>query len=422
MRTPILTGYLAAIFVVSNAWAGNWGQFRGPQGNGISDETNIPTKWDEKTNVKWKVPLPGPGNSSPMVWDDKVYVTCAPEGTADRGVYCFDRQTGNLLWQKLVQGDTPTELTHSTNPYCGSSPAVDADGVVVWQGGAGLIAYDHAGREMWHTDLGPFRHIWGYGSSPVIFYDKIILNFGPGKRSFLAAYDRKTGKEQWISEQPGGDDGVEETNGKANWTGSWSTPLLVQVNAHPQILVSMPHQVQAHDPKDGKLLWYCKGLTDLVYTSVVAGPEAGFAMSGYTGDAIGFKLGGEGDVTASNRLWEGPGPNPQRIGSGVVVGNDAYIVNENGVAACFDPISGQEKWKDRLCENSVWGSVIAVESRLYVTDQGGITYVFAARPDKLELISKNPLGDTSNSTPAFSNGQVFVRTYQHLWCIAESTR
>jgi outer membrane protein assembly factor BamB len=396
--------------------AADWPAFRGPGLNGVSDETGLPLTWSADKNVRWKTPLPAPGNSSPIVSRDRVFVTCATDEGKHRGLYCFDRRDGRMLWQRAVEFDEP-DLTHATNPYCGSSPAADGRHVVAWHGSAGLHCYDYDGQLLWSRDLGAFRHIWGYGSSPVFYGDSILLNCGPGARTFVTAVDRRTGETRWRVDEPGGDEGQEQPGQKPKWIGSWSTPVVAKVGESDQILVSLPHHVQAYDPRDGKVLWSCDGLGDLVYTSVLVGEGIGVAMGGYHGPAIGFKLGGSGNVTGANRLWHVTAQNPQRIGSGVIVGDHVYMVNEPGIVQCLELETGQEVWKDRLGGEKVWASIVAAEGRLYVTDEAGTTCVFAPNPQRLEVLARNEVGEPTNSTLAVSDGQIFLRTFEHLLCI-----
>jgi outer membrane protein assembly factor BamB len=410
-----------ALFLVlaSNAHvatAADWPAFRGPALTGVSDETGVPLKWSSDKNIRWQAPLPGPGNCSPIVSRNRVFVTCATDKGRHRGLYCFDRGDGKLLWERIVDFDEP-DPTHDTNPYCGSSPAADGTRVVVWHGSAGLHCYDYDGKPLWSRDLGTFRHIWGYGSSPVFYRDSILLNCGPGERTFVTAIDRHNGKTLWQVDEAGGDEGNVRRGENPKWIGSWSTPIVTSVAGRDQVLVSLPHHVQAYDPNDGKILWSCDGLGDLVYTSVLIGDGVGVAMSGYGGPAIGFKLGGSGNVTETNRLWHVTAPNPQRIGSGVILDGCIFMVNEPGLVQCLDVKTGKELWKDRLGGEKVWASIVAAEGRLYVTDEGGVTYVFAPNPEKLDLLAKNSVGEPTNSTLAISDGQLFLRTFEHLICI-----
>ncbi|MDA1141879.1 MAG: PQQ-binding-like beta-propeller repeat protein [Planctomycetota bacterium] len=401
--------------------AGDWPQYRGPSGNGHSTETGLPLEWGPEKNIKWRAPLPGPGNSSPIVLGQRVFVTVAIENGKHRHLYCFDRKDGKQLWVKTVEFDG-NEPTHNTNPYCGSSPAADEERVVVWHSSAGLFCYDHEGKELWKRDLGKFAHIWGYGASPVIYKDKVILNCGPGERTFVITLDKKTGKTVWQTDEPGGASGLEKRNPndkQAPWLGSWSTPQVVTVGGKDSVFVAMPHHIQAYDPDSGEVVWKCSGLGDLAYCDPMFGKDGGVAMSGYTGPAIGFKLGGTGDVTESHRLWRSTSKNPQRIGSGVIIGNHLFMANEPGIAQCIELETGKELWKARLPGGNVWGSILHAEGRLYVTNQAGSTLVISPNPSELEILKVNHLNERSNSTPAFSDGEIFLRTFKAVYCVSK---
>lgn len=406
---------VVCLALISNTRAEDWPAFRGAKGDGVSNEKYAPLTWGPEKNIKWKAPLPGPGNSSPIVSGQRVFLTCAKEEGRDRGTYCYDRNTGSLLWSKHVRYEEK-DLTHGTNPYCGSSPAADGKRVVVWHGSAGLYCYDYDGNELWKRDLGEFKHIWGYGQSPVFHGEKIILNCGPGERTFVTAIDAKDGKTLWQVDEPGGATGEK---GNTEWIGSWSTPTIAKIDGRDQILVSLPYHLNAYDPADGKILWTVDGLGKLVYTSVVVGDGVGVAMSGFHGPAMGFKLGGSGNVTESSRLWLNKERQPQRIGTGIIIGKHLYMVNEQFIAQCIEIETGKDVWQSRIPQGALWGSPVLVDGRMYVTNQNGTTIVFKPNTEKFELLAENALDERSNSTPAISNGQMFVRTFKHLYCIEE---
>jgi outer membrane protein assembly factor BamB len=403
--------------MAASAMAGDWPAFRGPNGNGVAQEDKAPLRWSPDKNVRWKVSLPGPGNSSPIVSRGHVFVTCAEDQGKKRNLYCFDRRTGKQLWVRTVEFPT-VEPTHRSNPYCASTPVADGARVVVWHGSSGVFCYNFAGKELWKKDLGEVRNEWGYGSSPILHRGKVILNFGPGDRAFLAALDLKTGKLLWKYDEPGGSSAIDKKN-----IGSWSTPIVSKVGGNDQILCSMLTRVVACDPKTGACLWFFEGLAeekvDLVYASPVISDGIGVAFTGWVnGPTIGFKLGGAGDVTASNQLWLEK--QPQRIGSGVVVDERLYIVNAGpGTAQCMDCRTGKVLWTERLDGGESWGSIVLAAGRLYVTSRRGVTSVFQPNPEKFELLAMNDLGEATNATPAISDGQIFLRTDGHLYCIAD---
>ncbi|MCP3692949.1 MAG: PQQ-binding-like beta-propeller repeat protein, partial [Planctomycetaceae bacterium] len=167
------------LLITSSLGAENWPGWRGPQGIGTTTETGFPLQWSQEKNIRWRVALPGPGNSTPIVWQDRVFVTCATDKGKQRSLICFDRKTGKQQWKQSVAYEA-VEVTHKTNPQCASSPVTDGQQVVAWFGSAGLCAYTMEGKQLWKRDLGKFDHIWGTASSPIIFEDLVILNGGPG--------------------------------------------------------------------------------------------------------------------------------------------------------------------------------------------------------------------------------------------------
>jgi outer membrane protein assembly factor BamB len=394
--------------------AADWPEFRGAQRDGTSPGTNFPLTWGPDKNIKWRAPLPQPGNSSPIVSKGRVFITCAEDAHGTRrSLYCFDVKDGKKLWAQTVAYEQ-LDPTHQRNPYCASTAAADGQRIVVWHGSAGVHCYDYDGKEIWSRDLGTFRHIWGYASSPIIYGDSIILNCGPGARSFVIALNRSTGKTLWQTDEPGG---AEDRGPGGKWVGSWASPVVTKVDGNDQIIVPQSHHVNAYDPKTGAIVWTCGGTGDLAYSDVMVGDEIAVAASGYGGAAIGFKLGGSGDVTDSNRLWRDE-RNPQRIGTGVVIGGHLFMVSEPGLS-CIEMSTGREIWKHRYADQTFWGSVVCAGDRLYVTSQKGTTIVCAADSKEFRELATNDLSEASNSTPALSDGQIFLRTAKALYCIAD---
>jgi outer membrane protein assembly factor BamB len=394
--------------------AENWPCWRGPRGDGTSAEKDLPTTWSAQENVRWKVKLPGPGNSSPIVWGGRIFLTQSldKKGT-ERAVQCFDRADGKLLWHQSIpfKGEEPT---HDTNPYCAATPVTDGERVIASHGSAGVVCYDFEGKQLWHRDLGPFIQVWGNAASPILYGDLVILNCGPGERTFLLAMDKKTGKDVWKCEEPGGKSGLK---GQNDWIGSWSTPRVLPVEGKDQLIMSWPNAVKAHDPKTGEVIWSCRGLTPLAYTSPVTTPDVVVAMSGFNGSALAVKTGGQGDVTDTHRLWLHDKRNPQRIGSGVILGEHLYMVNAGpNTIQCIELKTGKDLWEGRRLGKAFWASLVHADGKLYATDQEGDTYVLAAKPE-FEQLSQNRLGEHTNASLAISDGDLYIRTYEHLWCI-----
>ncbi len=415
MRTNllfVLFGTLLTCRCLPLALADDWPQFRGPGGRGISGETGLPLKWGLDRNIRWRAELPEPGNNgSPIVSQDAVFLAVATDEGRQRSLHCYDRDTGELRWTRTVSFDGE-EPTHSTSHYAGSTPAADGERVVVWHSSAGMHCYDYNGKLLWSRDLGSYVHIWGYGASPVFYQNLVINNCGPGERQRVVALDKNTGEIVWQAEEPGG------TSGRVKpWIGSWSTPVMASVGGRDQMLVSLPHHVNAYDPLTGKSPWRRDGLGKLVYTSCLIGDGVAVAMGGYHGPAIGFQLNDLDDTNEPRLLWRVE-KNEQRIGSGVILGEHMFMVNERGTVQCFEAASGDMLWEDRLPTKSrLWASLVAADGRLYVTTQAGETIVFAADPEKFDLLAVNEIGEKSNSTIAVSNGQIFLRTWRALYCI-----
>ncbi len=424
MTRPTIAAFILwtlLIFTESPTAVADWPQFRGPQGNGVASSRAAPTRWGPERNIAWKVRLPRPGNGSPIISGESVFVTSAEDSEGKRrSLYCFDRKTGKQRWVRTVEIDRVMP-THKTNPYGGSTPAADGRRVVVWHGSAGLACYDFAGHKLWSRDLGEFRHIWGYGTSPVLFAGKVILHTGPGARVFVTALDLETGKTLWETEEPV-DHKDEGRNEAGKYEGSWATPVIAEVGGRPTIVCTMPTRVTAYDLETGKLLWWCRGIRgprgDLAYSSPIIQGDRCVALGGYGGPAIGFRMGGSGDITDAQRLWRVE-KNPQSIGSGVFIGDHVYRINAARPAPieCLDAQTGEVVWKSNAKDGICWGSLVVVGKIGYVTNQQGRTLVFRIDPQQYVEVARNELGERCNSTPAIADGQIIIRTFRHLICI-----
>jgi outer membrane protein assembly factor BamB len=408
---------ICCVPISSAALAGNWPSWRGPAGTGVSSERGVPTHWSKTENVRWRVPLPDRGNSTPIVWGNRVFITQAIEKEQRRSVMCFDRSSGKLIWQQGVTYTEP-EVTHATNPQCSASPVTDGERVIASFASAGLFCYDFAGNELWHRDLGKQAHIWGNGASPILHEDLCILNFGPGERTFLIALNKRTGETVWQVDEPGGKFGKV----RSEWVGSWSTPIIIEVNGRSELVMSFPQRTCAFDPKTGMELWTCQGMGDLVYTSPLWGDGVLVSMGGFNGPYMAVRPGGDGDVTATHRLWRVPRAQ-QRIGSGVITGGHIYILNDPGVAECIELATGKVVGERRLegpeGNRESWSSMVLAEGRLYVVNKAGDTFVVKPSP-AFEVLSTSSIGEPTFGSLALSDGEVFIRSYEALWCIGSS--
>lgn len=419
--TLILTALLISSLPLS---AANWPSWRGPNQDNTSPETRFPTKWSRSDNVKWRTPLPEAGNSSPIVWGDTVFVTQAVDDGRERTLMAFNRATGNLRWQQGVTYSA-ADPRHKSNPHCAASPVTDGERVVASFASAGIVAYDFEGKQLWKTDLGPQKHEWGQGSSPIIHGDLVIVYHGPGEFSALHALDKRTGEKRWSVplaevDPPERFDGFAgQRDGKL---GTFSTPLVVTAGGRDEIILPVVNRVRAFAPATGRELWSADGMSPLVYSSPTLGEGSLVIYGGFFGSVIYQKPGGAGDVTV-NRLFYERRMRKHTIGSPLVKDGHVYLCVTDGFAQCYELATGRMLWEERLsatgASGQVWGSGVLVGDRIYVSNQSGDTFILRAAP-KFEVIATNPLGELSNSTPALSNGEIFLRTHAALYCVAEA--
>ena len=394
----------------------DWRSFRGNTGDGRATEAEAPTQWGPDENIAWKAKLPRPGNGSPIVVGDQVLLTCAEDAEGkQRSLYSFSREDGSLRWKRTV--DCEKMPTHKTNPYGGSTPAATEDRVVVWHATAGLHCYSLDGTPQWKRDLGEYRHVWGYGTSPVIVGDRVIMHCGPGESVSIAAFSLKDGSTLWTHKEPVEGDGSRNENNK--YMGSWSTPVIRTLNGKQQAICTLPTRLISLDVATGAVLWYCEGVRgpkgDLAYSSPLVGEDIAIVRGGFNGPSFAVRLGGSGDIT-DNRLWRRE-KNPQNIGTGLLIGEHYYLANAGpGTIQCLEAATGKEVWQARA-PGVMWGSMILVGDTAYVTSQKGDTLLFKPNPKEFKEVRVNRLRETANTTPALADGQLFIRTDNHLWCV-----
>jgi outer membrane protein assembly factor BamB len=408
--------------------ADDWPSWRGPNNLGASADKNIPSEWDRTKNVRWKVALPDAGNSTPIIWGDRVFITQASEkkqwppkvpanyaggasagghATAEkRSVMCFQRSDGKLLWQKDTIYKEP-EITHPTNPFCSASPVTDGERVIAHHGSAGLFCYDFEGKLLWQYDTGKIEHLWGNASSPILHGDLCILWCGPGERQFLIAIDKKTGKKVWETPEAGGDPGI--TSKK--FLGTWATPIIARVGERDQLIFPVPFRLSGYDPETGKQLWSAKGPGTYCYSSPLF--LDGLAIYGSNI----YKLGGTGDITKDQLKYR---VGSMYISTATVAGDYLYTVNNAGVPSCYEWKTGKELWKDQIegrpGAGDAWGSPVYADNKIYIADRRGTTLVFAAGP-KYQHLATNKLNEHTDASIAIAHGDLFIRTHKHLWCI-----
>ncbi len=409
-----LSLYFLLITGGSFATAGEWTEWRGRGGDGIVAQGAYPIEWSAAENILWKAALPAPGNSSPIVFGDRIFVTCANDDGTERGLYCFDRASGNLRWSHSLPHETP-DPTHATNPWCAPSPATDGERLFVWNGSAGAAAYDFEGKLLWQRDLGTFAHQWGHASSPRLCGDSVIVFGGPGPRVVLTALDKRNGATLWereLSEAAGPPDELR---------GSFVTPFLWQNGSRSELLVPLPEYLASFDPNSGEELWRCRGLGSLTYTDPIVADDMIIAFSGFKGPAFGMRQPTAtemGDLTETHRIWLNETVE-QRVGSGVAIDGRYYLAGRKGQLKCGDIRTGEILWTHDMGEQC-WSAVAYSQGLLYLTDQSSVTRIFKPG-DQYEEVARNAMNakERGNASIAFDNGQLFLRTHQALYAISD---
>lgn len=402
----------------AGAFGGDWTQFRGPGGLGISDDKGTPVKWSSTDNIAWKVELPGPGSSSPIVVGQRVYLTCytgyglePAKGDSKelrRHLLCFDRSSGKELWKKTFEPKLPEhkyEGEGSYHGYAASTPISDGERLYVFFGKSGVFCFDLNGEQLWQASVGEGTHGWGSGCSPVLF-DKLLLVNASVESGSLVALDKLTGKEAWKA------GGVRS---------AWNTPLLVDAKSRRELVVSTESRLLSFDPNDGKPLWNSDGVHRYVCPSVVAHDGVIFAIGGgHTSLAV--RAGGSGDVTESHGVWRKP--KGSNVGSPVYLDGHLYWATDGGgIVCCQNAATGEFVFEKRLDPGSgtIWSSPVLADGKLYFVSQSKGTFVVAAKPE-YELLAHNTFADDdsrTNASPAVHNSQLLLRTDRALYCIGK---
>jgi outer membrane protein assembly factor BamB len=402
--------------------AENWPGWRGPSGDGISPEKGIPTTWSATENIAWKVAIPGNGHSSPVVWGNKVFVTtCLPE-KEQRVLLCLDRRTGETLWQTVVLTSL-LETIHSLNSRASSTPATDGQRVfvtfmkadnrkipapnvgtprLITPGNLFAAAYDMAGKQKWKTVVGEFVSAHGFNTCPVLFEDLVILNGDHDGNAYLVALDRVTGAERWR---------IRRTNN----TRSYVTPIIRGIGGRTQMILSGNMCIASYNPRNGKRHWIIDGPTEQFVASMVYNGKYVFATMGYPGrHVVAIRPEGRGNVTDTHIAWRtnrGAGYVP----SPVVGGPYLLVVADSGIASCFDADTGKRHWMERLHGGHTASTVMA-DGLVYCVSDSGVTTVIRL-DETFNVIARNELGEKVTASAAISQGQLFIRTHSHLYCI-----
>jgi outer membrane protein assembly factor BamB len=408
VHTCLLVLGITALAAQSKALGENWPGWRGPRGDGTSLETRVPTKWSGTDNVAWKTPLPGIGHSSPVVWGDRIFLTTAIAETKDRALLCLDRKTGRLLWQKTVL-QAPWEAKHGENSYASSTPVTDGEKVfVTFLDGNEVVvaAYDFAGEQKWLARPGHFDSGWGFCHSPVIFEDNVLVACCGKTSGVLAALSRSDGQKVWSLEPK-------------HPVQSFSVPLIMEMAGRMQMIVPGNKAITSYDPRDGKELWTVDGPSTEFIATPVFHAKAGLvlgASSWPTRFLVAIKPDGAGNVTASKVAWqtkEGAPYVPSPIAVGAYVLSSAFEGQKP--LCCLEAATGKLLWQLEAA-GLHHASPVTANGLVYFLNDDGVTHVVKAGP-ALELVSRNALGEKTYASPVISQGQIFLRGFNHLYCI-----
>ena len=441
---------------LSNTWlplqsnaASQWPSWRGPQANGVATDAHPPIQWSETNHVQWKVALPGRGSSTPILWDDQVFIlTAIPTGpeaaveTADasgqppdrserprRGgggggggmvdrptraqqftVLSFDRKTGKQRWTQSPRTQLPHEGHHKDHGFASASPVTDGKHLIVSFGSFGLYGYDLKGKLLWEKDLGDMRtrNSFGEGSSPALDGNTVVVLWDHEGDDFIVALDKRDGRELWRQTR-------DEPTG-------WCTPLIVSYGGRKQVIVNGTNKIRSYDLKDGKLLWECAGQTVNAIPSAVASQDRVFVMSGYRGNALqALRLDRSGDLTGTDGIVWSHAKSTPYVPSPLLVSDTLYFISNNSaLLSAFDAVTGKAHFEAERLDglNGVYASPVAADGRIYVVGRDGNTAVLRQGP-RLEVLAKNHLEDGFDASPAIVGRQIFLRGRQSLYCISE---
>jgi len=417
-----------------------WPQWRGPEGTGMAPHGDPPVEWSEEKNVRWKLAIPGEGHASPIVWGEVVYVLTAvkTEKTVEAGsgeaeqepasgrrrrsrarkptnlyeyvVMAVDRKSGKVLWQKTACEELPHEGKHADGSWASPSPVTDGERLYAYFGSRGLFCYDMEGELLWKKNFGDLTiaHSFGEGTSPALHGDMLVINWDHEGESFICALNKKTGKEYWRKERD------EPT--------SWGTPLIVDVDGDPQIVVNGTNRVRGYDLTTGFPIWECGGMTRNTVPTPIEGDGRVFVMSGFRGAAlVAIDLAGASkDVTGTETVaWTHDKRTPYVPSPLLDEGRLYFLATNTGVLSCFDADSGEALYTGQKLDGirGVYSSPVGAQNRVYFSGRNGV-FVVIKNSSSYEVLARNSLDDSFSASPAIVGDELYLRGFKSLYCIA----
>jgi outer membrane protein assembly factor BamB len=401
-----------------------WPQWRGPDSTGVSRHADPPIEWSEAKNVRWKVELPGRGSSSPIVWDDRIFVLSAvpigvsgSEAHAPRGglpqrdlhryvVLAIDRRTGRTIWERTAREQRPHEASHQDNgTYASSSAITDGKRVYAWFESQGMYVYDMDGKPIWQKDLGDkrMRNQFGEGSTPALHDDRLVIVWDQeGGQSFIVSLDAGTGRELWRVNR----DEID----------TWATPLVVEHDGRAQVIVPGMNRVRSYDLQNGRTVWENPGVTMNPIPSPVFADGLVFVMSGFRGNNLKAIR-----IADASIAWSLDRDTPY-VPSPLLYDGVLYFLKTNsGILSAFDARTGRAHYQLQRLEGvpNVFASPVGAQGRVYISGREGMTMVLKHGP-AFEVLAKNKLDDGFDASPALVDGEILLRGQQFLYSIAET--
>jgi outer membrane protein assembly factor BamB len=415
---PAILAFGGLLYAVGSARAENWPQWRGVDNDGISHETDLPVEWSNTKNVAWRLKLPGPAGSTPVVWDDKVFLTSAGPG-GDLLLLCVGTD-GETRWERKVTGGDRAVRGDEGNSAA-ASPLTDGEHVWTFFANGILACHDFDGDEIWREDLqkryGKFNIQFGLTSTPVVDGDVLYLQLLHSGAALVIALDKSSGREIWKQDRP--------SDARAECEQSYASPMLYRDNERSFLLTHGCDYIVAHSLQDGHELWRCGGLnpkgryneTLRFVASPVAVPGLIVVPSAKNGPLLAIGPDASGDITDSSlgRLWSKPDNTPD-VPSPLVVDGLVYLCHENGVLTCLDAKSGKQYYQERAFSDRYRASPVYGDGKIYLSARGGVITVVQAGRD-FEILSSNDMGESMSASPAISGGRIYLRTFEALYAI-----